>query len=186
MDLDVLQDPLQALPFGLRGLAGLVGVLLAVAGARFYRLAVLAPGLLLGIGVGLLLPETLDAPLRAIAAVVLAGFGAVVCRFVEQAAVRAFGALLAGGLVYTAWPIAMSEPSPWWAAAAGAALGLLLFPRAFQLLLKPLTAILGALALAFAVGQEHNPLVIGGVALLGTVIQLGTGGKRKDKARDKG
>ncbi len=185
MDPDTLQDPLQMLPFGLRGLAGLVGILLALAGARFYKLAVLAPGLLLGIAVGLLLPETLEAPLRAIIAVVVAGFGAVVCRFVEQAAVRAFGAVVAGGLVYTAWPVVLDEPSPWWAAAAGAALGLLLFPRAFQALLKPLTALLGALALAFALGQEHNPFVIGGVALLGAVVQLGTGGKKgKDKPRD--
>lgn len=170
--MDWLSDTAEAIPLGLRGLSGILGGLLMIAGARLYPLAIMAPGLLLGLGLGLALPETIDPSIRAIAAVAVAGFGALVCRFVERAAVAAFGAVVTGGLVHAAWPLVMGDATPWWGAAAGAVVGLLLFPRAFKALLIPLTALLGAIALGFALGVQDNLLAIGGMAAAGTIGQL--------------
>ena len=168
---------------GLRIVAGLVGATLALAGARFYKLAVMAPGLLLGVVVGLALPDSVNDPIKAIAAVAVAVFGALVCRFVERAAVASFGAVLSGGAVYTAWPFVMSGETPWWVALVGALVGVFLFPRAFRALLKPLTACLGALSLAWALAMQDNLLVVGGIAALGTLVQFGLSRKRnKEKA----
>ena len=168
---------------GLRVVAGVVGTALAVAGARFYSFAVMAPGILLGAVVGFALPDTVEDPLKAIVAVAVAVFGALVCRFVERAAVASFGAVLSGGLVYTTWPHVMSTATPWWVAAIGALLGVFLFPRAFRALLKPLTAVLGALALGWALGLQDNLAVLGALAVVGTLVQFWSSRKgNKEKA----
>lgn len=166
----------------LRIAGGVLGAVLALAGARFYKLAVMAPGLLLGVFLGLALPDSIDPPLKAIIAVAAAVFGALVCRFVERAAVASFGAVLSGGLVYTAYPFVLSGETPWWVAAIGALLGVFLFPKAFQTLLKPLTAGLGALAVAWSIGMQDNLVVIGGVATVGTVLQFALSRKGNKKS----
>ncbi|MED5369792.1 MAG: hypothetical protein VX899_02150 [Myxococcota bacterium] len=169
---------------GFRGIVGLLGGLLALAGARLYKLSILAPGIVLGLFVGTLLPGDIDAAIRAVVAVVLAGLGALLCRFVERAAVSVFGAVLTGGLAYTLYPLFQGEPSPWWLPAAAAGLGLLLFPKLFHALLRPLTAILGGLLVSVAVGQPGHPLVIGGVAAVGMVVQFSAGRKKDSKTKD--
>jgi len=167
----------------MRLLAGVVGGGLALFGARFYPLAVMAPGLLLGAIAGLALTD-LDDGLRAIIAVAVAAFGALVCRFVERAAVASFGAVLAGGLVYTGWPMVLGGETPWWAGLIGAIVGVFLFPRAFRALLVPLTACLGALAVAWALNMQDNPAVLGGVAAVGTVLQFALSRKGNKKKKE--
>ena len=157
---------------GLRGVAGVVGGLLLLAGARLYPLAIMAPGLLAGLALGLVLPPEVDTPIRIVAALVVAVVGALLCRFVERVAVAGFGAVVTAGVGHLGYPLAMGEPSPIWVAPAAALVGLLLFPRAFKLLLIPLTALLGAMSVSVALGVQENLLAVGGLAAAGVVAQL--------------
>ena len=86
---------------GFRGVLGLLGTGLTFMGGRLYKLSILVPGIVLGLFIGTLLPTDIDAAIRAVLAVILAGLGALICRFVERAAISVFGAVLAGGLSYT-------------------------------------------------------------------------------------
>jgi len=147
-----------------------LGVGLVLVGARLHGLAVISPGLAAGAAAGLYLP--LEPTMRLVAGVLIAGVGAVVCRMLEQAAVRSFGAMLAGGLTALVLPLITPEP-PVWAPAVGAAVGMLLFPSAFRMLLIPLTATAGSLLVAFALGQQEQVLIIGAGAVVGTLVQLG-------------
>ncbi len=146
-----------------------LGVGLVLVGARLHALAVISPGLALGAAAAVYLP--IEPSMRLVAGVVVAGVGALICRMLEQAAVRSFGALLAAGLTATALPLVVPEP-PVWAPAVGAALGTLLFPSAFRVLLIPLTATAGSLLIAFAIGQQEQVLLIAAGAVVGTLLQF--------------
>lgn len=166
---------------GFRGILGLLGAGLTFLGARLYKVTILVPGIVLGLFIGTLLPTDIDAAIRAVIAVVLAGLGALLCRFVERAAISVFGAVLTGGLTFTIWPVFQGEAAPWFVPAIASAVGLLLFPKLFHALLRPLTALLGGMLVAISVGYPGNPLVIGGVAALGMIVQFSLHGKRDEK-----
>jgi hypothetical protein len=159
-------------------ITGLSGALLMLAGGRLYRLAVVAPGLLAGVLVALELPADLGPPTIAVAALILAGAGALICHLLERVAVHAIGAIALTGLVHLGWPLAAGEPAPWWGLVLGAALGLLLFPRVFRSLIRWITALLGALMVAWSLGYQDNPWVVGTLFLAGCVVQ-GASGKGK-------
>lgn len=146
-----------------------LGVGLMLVGARLYGLAVISPGLAAGAAAGLYLP--VEPQLALVIGVIVAGVGAAVCKMVEQAGVRAFGALLMAGATWSVLPLATADP-PVWGPAAGAAVGLLLFPRAFKALVVPLTSLGGALLVAYAVGRPDQVLLIAAGAAAGTVVQL--------------
>ncbi len=181
--LDSLVKLAESTPLGVRGVAALTGVVLTVAGARLYRFAVLVPGLLVGVLLGAMLPTSIDNGIRIGAMVVLAIVGAMVCFMVERVAVHAIGAIVVAGLVNAAWPMfSAGATAPWWGLAGGAVVGLFLFPSVFHLLLVLVTSLLGAITLAYAAGYSDNLLVVGGVTLVGLVLQTGLRGtgKRKD------
>lgn len=167
---------------GFRGILGVLGAAITFLGARLYKLTILVPGIVLGLFIGTLLPTDIDAAIRAVIAVVLAGLGALLCRFVERAAISVFGAVLAGGLTFTIWPVFQDgAAAPWYVPAIASAVGLLLFPKLFHTLLRPLTALLGGMLVAISVGYPGNPLVIGGVAALGMVVQFSLHGNKGEK-----
>ena len=166
---------------GFRGVLGLLGTGLTFMGGRLYKLSILVPGIVLGLFIGTLLPTDIDAAIRAVLAVILAGLGALICRFVERAAISVFGAVLAGGLSYTVWPVFEGQAAPWYVPALAAAVGLLLFPKLFHALLRPLTALLGGMLVAISLGYPGNPLVIGGVAALGMIVQFSLQAKKDEK-----
>ncbi|MCB9746197.1 MAG: hypothetical protein H6741_24095 [Alphaproteobacteria bacterium] len=163
-----------------RGLAAVAGLLVMVAGARLYPFAIMAPGLAAGIAVGVALPLEMEPAARAILAVVLGGVGAIACRSVERMAIWGVGAIVTGGLTVAIWPLVTGAPGPWWAAGAGAVAGLLLFPGVFRFALKPITAWAGATIVAWAAGMQGNLLVIAGLAVLGFLVQLGTGRRKEE------
>jgi len=165
---------------GFRGVLGLLGTGLTFMGGRLYKLSILVPGIVLGLFIGTLLPTDIDAAIRAVLAVILAGLGALICRFVERAAISVFGAVLAGGLSYTVWPVFEGQAAPWYVPALAAAVGLLLFPKLFHALLRPLTALLGGMLVAISLGYPGNPLVIGGVAALGMIVQFSLQAKKDE------
>ena len=166
---------------GFRGVLGLLGAVLTFMGGRLYKVSILVPGIVLGLFIGTLLPTDIDAAIRAVLAVILAGLGALICRFVERAAISVFGAVLAGGLGFTVWPVFQGQPAPWYVPALAATVGLLLFPKLFHALLRPLTALLGGMLVAISLGYPGNPLVIGGVAALGMIVQFSLQAKKDEK-----
>ncbi len=164
-------------------ITGLSGGLLLLAGGRLYKLAILAPGILGGVAAAMMLPASLGPVVIAIAAVVLAAAGALICHLLERVAVHVIGAIAVAGVVQLAWPLAVGQPTPWWGMVVAAALGLLLFPSVFRGLIKWITALLGALMLAWSIGEPENLWVVGGLFLGGCIVQ-GATGKRKPRKED--
>ena len=170
----------ESTPLGVRGLAGVLGGVLCVAGSRLYPLAIVAPGLLLGAAVGLGLPPELAVGARIGIGLVVALAGVLLSRFVERVAVSLFGAAVLGSLVYALAPLALGAPAPWWGPVLGALLGLLLFRSLFKALLAPLTAWLGAMVVAWSLGRPDQILIVLGLPALGTLVQLAVGRKKKE------
>lgn len=174
--LQVLQDPhalavlLDTSPIPSRWMAGALGAILVVAGAHFYRLAVIAPGFLLGTVAARTL-IALDDP--AIIAVVVVGsglLGALVFYYLERLALALIGAVVGAQLTAVLWPL-VAGTAPWWGPLVGSFFGSLAFPKVFRSLLRPLTALIGAVLLASCFGQGHDLLVVGGLALVGVIFQ---------------
>jgi hypothetical protein len=166
-------------------ITGVSGGLLLVAGGRLYKLAVVAPGIVAGVYAATWLPAELGSVVIAVAAVVLAIAGAILCRLLERLAVAAIGVIAMAGVTQLAWPLAMDgQVAPWWGVLVGGALGLLLFPSVFRALIRWITALLGALMVAWSVGYHDNLWVVGGLFLLGCIVQAasgkGKGAKKKD------
>ncbi len=163
----------EATPLGVRGFAAVGGALLIVAGARFYRAAVAAPGAILGL---LLTTHFLrgltDDTTLSIAAIGGAVIGAMITGFIEKLAIRLAGALVGAVAADIGWSLLQSAELPLWAPAAGALVGLLIFPSVWRLALKLITPFLGALCVAYAAGSPNHPLLIGGLTLAGALIQL--------------
>ncbi len=168
-------------------ITGLSGGMLLVAGGRLYKLAVVAPGVLGGVAGALWIGEAagLTGPVVAVAAVVLAVAGAVLCRFLERMAVAAIGVIATAGITQLAWPLVTDgAAAPWWGVLLGGAVGLLLFPGIFRSLIRWITALLGALMVAWSVGYSDNVWVVGVLFLVGCVVQAGTGKGKKGKKKD--
>jgi hypothetical protein len=162
--------------------AGILGGLLWVAGARLYRVAVMAPGFLLGIFLAAIALEEygrkVDEVVRMGIIVATGAVGAFVSSRIEQLAVRLCGSLLVAATTHAILPMVWPK-APWFAAPAAGFLGLLLFPALYSRMLPLITAAFGAVALAWAASQQTNLLLICGLTVLGAAIQLGTGGKSK-------
>jgi hypothetical protein len=168
--------------------------LLLLFGGRLYRLAIIAPGLLGGVALALLLPQDLGPIVIALAAVLLAAVGAVLCHFLERVAVHVVGAAALAGLAEVAWPPLLGGPAPWWGLLCAGALGVLFFPKVFRALIKVVTAVLGALAMAWAIGCWDRPLAVAGLsvepwmvvaalAAAGLAFQL-VAGRKKGKEKE--
>ncbi len=155
-----------------RTVGAATGLVLLVAGARLYRVAVMAPGFVLGLW---LAHDHLPAmaPGWRLGITVGAGMlGALLSSGIEQLAVRLAGALLVAGLTHAVLPLAWEGVPPWWAAPAAGFLGLALFPSVYRRLLPLITALLGALVIAWSLGRGADLLLILGVAAVGLVVQI--------------
>ncbi len=161
---DVATDP--------RLLLGLLGAVLLVAGKRFYPLAIVSPGVAAGIMLGLHLTEGQDTVMRAVVVAALAIVAAFVLHSAERLAVAAAGAFVAVGATQAIGPRFVSGELPWYVLVAAGIVGLFLFPRVYQRLLVVITPAIGAFCIAWASGQEQNLLLIIGLTLAGTVLQL--------------
>lgn len=164
---DSLLDP--AVP------VGVLGLVLALAGARFYRLAIVAPGFALGVLAGLEVPGGQEA--RLIAALSLGVIGAGILHLLEKFAVRIGGAFLTAGLAQVAAPLITGRANEWYVPVAGGIVGLLLFPSLYRRLLPVITAIMGGLCVAWSVGAAEDLRVVGVVSAVGIIVQLASGAK---------
>ncbi len=163
---------------------GLVGLALALAGSRLYRLAIVGPGVAVGAMAGLELAGAVGFESRMVAAAVLGVLGGLLAHFLERLAIALGGALLCGGLANLVGAMFWTGELPWFIPAAGAVIGLLAFPSVYKRLLPLVTALMGALCTAWALGRPDDLRVVGFIAVLGLIVQsVGGGDKSKKKAK---
>lgn len=168
-------------PFAGRAPGLFLGVLLLGWGERLYRLFVLLPGMGLGAWLAASLRPALGLDLQAtlVLGAVLAAVGALACHFLERWAVRLTGAMVGAGATVWAWPLISAERLPWWGPVAAGLVAALVFPRLWQWLLRPVTALFGAQLVAWAVGAPQDALLVLGLAFAGTVAQALLAGKKE-------
>jgi len=157
-----------------RGLRLVFGLILSIWGSYLYQIAVLAPGLLGGLWGGLMLGQALH--LEATYTLAIAGglalIGGLICHFVESFAVRLTGAVSFSYLGWSLWPL--FRPTAWEAVVAGVVAGMIgaaIFPMVYVFAIKIATAAMGGFLIADASHHPQNPWIVGGVTLLGAVIQ---------------
>jgi len=169
-----------------RLVVGAVGVVLLLAGARLYRLAIIAPGFLLGVFLAMWgldeYGKRVDDLVRLGAMVGAGTVGALLSWRIEQLAVRLGGSLLVAATAHALLPLLWPR-APWFAAPAAGFIGLLLFPALYRRLLPIITAGIGAIAIAWAADRPQDLLMMAGLTVLGAAIQLAAGSKG-DKKRE--
>jgi len=169
--LDAFVKMLDATPIGVRGVAGVAAALLIVAGARFYRMAIVLPGILAGVFEASALPLSVEPGWRLGVGVVVSAMGGLILFFMEKLAVYVVGAMLGGWVTWVLWPIVAQIQGPWWALAVGALAGMVAFPAIFPTAIRWVTSITGALLGAWALGHPGNPWIIMSLAAVGIVVQ---------------
>ncbi len=153
-------------------LVGVLGAVMLVAGKRLYGLAIMAPGVAAGVMVGLAATEGQDLVMRLMACGALAIIAAFILYSAERLAIAAAGSFVAVGLVRAAAPMVMGGPAPWFLMLAGGIVGIFFFPKLYRKLLVVIAPAIGAMCMAWAVGREGDLMLVIGLTLLGTVIQL--------------
>lgn len=166
-----------------------LGILLLGWGRSLYRAFVIAPGILAGAWLATAAkgPLALTPMACAIALVLAAAAGAILCHVIERIAVRLLGMALFGGLGWFAWPLVQGAPAPAWLLGIAALVGAVAWPLVQEMLLMPATAAAGAFVTAWALGYDGRVEVIAGLCLGGIVTQglLGRfgGGGRGEKSK---
>lgn len=177
--LPTLTELMAQTPMSGRAPALLLGVLLLVQGERLYRFFVLLPGILLGAWAAATVQPALGLDLRTtlVIGAALAVVGAALCHFMETWGVRLTGAMVGAGVSVWAWPLASASALPWWAPFVSGVVVALLFPKVYRWLLKPVTALVGAELVSWAVKRPTDALLVLGLAFAGTIAQSVLGGK---------
>ena len=172
-------------------LALVAGLCLLGWGEQVYRLAILAPGMLVGLWLGREVAVLAHLPNTyvAVLSVGLGFLGALVCRMLEAWAVRALGALSGVGVSAAVYWMVTDTMSPWWLPVLGGIVGALVFPRFVVWLLRVVSAFAGGLLVASASGQPGNIFIVGGLTGAGIVFQTwfstAGGAKAKKPKKDK-
>ena len=104
--------------------------------------------------------------------------GALVLHLMEQTAQRVVGVAIAVGVTMALAPQIFGGKPPWYLNYAAGAVGAVGFPIIYERVLPLLTALLGALALAWSIGREHDVWMIGILAFLGVAVQVIIAGRR--------
>lgn len=155
---------------------GLVGVLILIAGTRFYKLTLMAPGFIIGALVAvnygnfLGLPPAGGIDPRLLVGVLLGGAAALAMIFLEQMAIALTGALAGGALVMIVGPMVVASIE-WYVPFAGALVGALVFPSLYRKLLVPTTALLGAVCVTHSLSLTDNFVAVASLWLFGTAVQ---------------
>jgi len=174
MPLPHAPDPVSTLLLDGRLPALLTGIVLVGWGAKVYRLLVLAPGILAGVYLGAVVKELahLDGMTAIVTTIVLAAAGALLCHFVEGIAIRVGGAALFGATAWFAWPMFRPGATPIYVTVGALIVGAFAFPSVYRVLLRPITALVGAWSIAWAMERPHDVWLVGGLALAGTALQF--------------
>lgn len=154
-----------------------VGAALLVAGRRLYRLMVLSPGIVGGV---LLTHHYAPAgdDLTKLAITIAVGLiGALIMHLMEQTALRMLGAGIVVGLTIAVAPEVFGASVPWYLNYIAAAVGAVGFPMVYKRSLPLLTSLMGALALAWALGRETDVWMIAILTAVGAMIQTFLAGR---------
>jgi hypothetical protein len=171
-----LAELFQQLPAYGRYLSAAIGALFLVAGSRAYRLAVVLPGALLGVGAAVVVGAAagLGPGATATVAAITGVGGAIVAYLVEKAAVVLAGVMV-GVALAAVGTAAAGITAPWWAWPVAAGLGGLAARSAWKLALVPLTAWLGAAVIATSLALPPHPWLVPGLTTAGVVVQVLSG-----------
>jgi len=151
---------------------GLASIFFLVRGARWYRLALISPGVIAGGAAGVHLTEGMASEAQLLTICALAIVGGAILHFAERLAIALLGAMVLGGLSQTVAAAWLASEPHWGIPVAGAAVGLVIFPRIYKALLPVITSILGALGLAWALDRPDDLLLIGGLSVAGSLAQI--------------
>jgi hypothetical protein len=162
-----------------RVLCVVIGVLLLVAGGRLYRLMLVAPGFVAGV-----LLTTHYAPagsdMMKMGMIVGVGLvGALIMHLMEQTALRVVGVALMVGLATAVAPEVFGKDEPWWLNYAAGALGAVGFPILYERALPLITSLLGALAVAWALGHETDIWMLAILTGVGAAFQTFVAGRSR-------
>ena len=105
--------------------------------------------------------------------------GGLIMHIMEQTALRLLGVGLMIGLAIALAPEVFGRSVPWWLNYAAGAVGAVVFPILYQRALPLITSLLGALAIAWALGRETDLWMIGVLGFVGAVIQTFIAGRGK-------
>ena len=157
---------------------GLVGLCLALMGSRLYRLAVLAPGVVLGAALGMEIATRNGFDTQVVAACSLGVLGGFAFYLLERLAIALSGAFVMGGLANLGAAAVTGSSPEWYVPTAGAVVGMFLFPSLYKKLLPFVSAVLGGLCVAWALRAPDDLRLVGGVAIAGLLVQLVLGRKQ--------
>ena len=162
-----------------RFLCIIAGVLLLIAGGRFYRLMLIAPGF---VGVVLLTTHYAPAGSDMVKMGIIVGvglLGGLIMYMMEQVALRLIGGFLMIGVARAVAPEVYGADVPWWLNYAAGTVGAIGFPVLYKKALPLLTSLLGALAIAWSLGRETDFWMIGILTVVGTLFQSFITGRGK-------
>jgi len=172
-----------------RLVVGLLGAIVLFAGARIYHQALFIACFGAGAVGGVMLLDALSGlspeltrPVVLIAGAAVSGFAvAGLAAVVQRFALFAAGAI--GGLMGVAalGDVLPAGTLPPWTLAVGVIGGAVALPLLFPLILKAATAVVGAVLVAWAIGQPAHLWVLVGLSVVGAAVQFGlVGGKREE------
>lgn len=168
---------------------GAAGLVLELAGARIYNLALWLGGFAAGALGGLMLvtaaapfvPAVAVPPVPIIVAAVAGIALAFIVRMVHGVGVVVLGAVVGVGVGQAA--AATFLPGAWWPAAVGLLVGAIAVPLAWRRLLIGITAAAGAMLVAAAAGFPHDLRVIVPLFAVGVLVQGLSGRKPREERR---
>lgn len=176
MELPVLE------PVALRVAVGVISLALLVRGRQIWKLAIAAPGILLGVALGVAFAQWW--PLPGAGALVAAGVlglaGAVAAWMVERAAVVFAGATAGAVLGLVLVPLT----GAWWAPLVGLFAGGVLGPWVYRAMVPVFSAGIGAAGVAWAAAWPRTAIVLGALAAFGLAVQLMSGRDAEDEDDD--
>jgi hypothetical protein len=161
-----------------RTLVVLLGGALILAGRRLYRLMLLSPGFVGGVMLTHhYAPAGMDTTKFAIT--VGAGLvGALIMHLMEQTALRLVGAALMVGVAVAYGPSLFDGDAPWFVNYVAGAVGAIGFPIVYERALPLLTSLLGALAIAWALGRQTDLWMLAILTVVGAMVQTFLAGRR--------
>ncbi|NCG19700.1 MAG: hypothetical protein GWP91_11895 [Rhodobacterales bacterium] len=176
----------------LRVVVGLVGGLVLVAGARWYRRTLSLTAFAVGaIGAGLAANKVVTLLHLAEQQMMIVGLASAIggatlagmTKFAHKIALAGLGALL--GLTVGGAVVAQLAAVPPVTIVLATVLGALVFPWIYDQLLKVLTPAVGAVLVAWAVGHPEHLGLLGGLWFVGVALQIrGPSSSRRDDDED--
>jgi len=147
-----------------------IGVILILFGSRTYKLFLMSPGAVIGVLLAIEYSPSGDDLTKAGIAVGAGIVGAVLMILVEKIALSAVGGALLGGLTFAIGPSFVSEV-PWYAPTIAGLVGAMFFPVIYRRSLRIVTPVLGALAVGLALDRPEDLWLLGGLSIIGIVLQ---------------